>query len=61
MQTQNKGGDVLARGNSRCQFAPMGGAVSQEAWDKMFEPETDSPAAESPKTPVETATEEPTK
>lgn len=36
MQTTNKGGDVLARGGSRCQFAPMGGNVSQQKWDNMW-------------------------
>jgi len=42
MQTMNKGGDVLARGNARCQFAPMGGGVSQEKWDAMWTTESDS-------------------
>lgn len=35
--SQNNGGDVLARGNVSCIFAPMGGKVSQAKWDAMFE------------------------
>lgn len=35
--SQNKGGDVLARGSVRCQFAPVDSKkVSQEAWDAAF-------------------------
>jgi hypothetical protein len=37
MQTINKGGDVLARGNASCVFPPAGGNVSQKKWDKMWE------------------------
>lgn len=38
------GGDVLARGGSRCQFPPAGGRISQERWDAMWAPEvTDEP------------------
>lgn len=42
MQTQNKGGDVLASGAVRAQFPPASG-VSQEKWDSIFadfDPET---------------------
>lgn len=35
--SQNNGGDVLARGNVRCIFAPMGGNVTQSKWDSMWE------------------------
>ena len=50
MQTTNKGGDVLARGGSRCQFAPMGGNVSQEAWDAMWVSDnSDSELLDAPK------------
>jgi hypothetical protein len=59
MQTTNKGGDVLARGGSRCQFAPMGGNVSQQKWDEMWSSEDSNTAAvDSPKetTPSEKET-----
>lgn len=36
---ENNGGDVLARGGHRATFKPMGGNISQEKWDAMFEPE----------------------
>jgi len=39
MQTVNKGGDVLARGNTSCQFPPAGGEVTQEKWDAMWQNE----------------------
>lgn len=31
-----KGGDVLARGGSRCQFPPAGGNVSEDKWQSIF-------------------------
>ena len=37
MQTVNKGGDVLARGNTSCQFPPAGGNVTEKKWKKIFE------------------------
>lgn len=37
MQTQNKGGDVLASGAVRNTFPPAGGNVSQEKWDSIFD------------------------
>jgi hypothetical protein len=37
MQTVNKGGDVLARGNARCTYPPAGGNVSQKKWNSIFE------------------------
>jgi hypothetical protein len=37
MQTQNNGGDSLARGASRAQFRPMGENVTKEKWDAMWE------------------------
>jgi hypothetical protein len=36
MQTQNKGGDVLASGAVKAQFPPAGGSVTQEKWDEIF-------------------------
>lgn len=39
MQTVNKGGDVLARGNVRCQFPPAGGSVSDKQWEEMWKNE----------------------
>jgi hypothetical protein len=30
-------GDALAKGARKCQFPPMGGNVTQEKWDKIFE------------------------
>lgn len=35
--SENRGGDVLAAGAIRCQFAPAGGKVTQEQWDAIFE------------------------
>lgn len=35
-------GDTLAKGGVRAQFPPAGGAISQEAWDKIWE-DTDEP------------------
>lgn len=39
MQTVNKGGDVLARGNARCTYPPAndGGKITQKKWDAMWE------------------------
>ncbi len=39
MQTINKGGDVLARGNSKCTYPPAndGGQITQKRWDAMWE------------------------
>ena len=39
MRTENKGGDTLASGGTRCQFRPAGSRMTQEDWDKMWEPE----------------------
>jgi hypothetical protein len=35
--SENKGGDVLARGNVRCTFQPAGSKVSQKKWDKIWD------------------------
>lgn len=35
MQTQNNGGDVLARGGVRAQFAPA--QTTQEKWNAAFD------------------------
>lgn len=50
MQTQNKGGDVLASGGVRAQFPPAN-KITQDKWDSIFadfDPEkykkTDKPA-----------------
>lgn len=37
MQTQNKGGDVLASGGIRAQFPPAGSGKTQKEWDAMWE------------------------
>jgi hypothetical protein len=34
---ENNGGDVLARGGTRCTFKPAGAKKTQEEWDAMFE------------------------
>jgi hypothetical protein len=36
MQTQNKGGDVLASGGIKAQFPPAGSGKTQEEWDEMW-------------------------
>jgi hypothetical protein len=36
MQTQNKGGDVLASGGVKCQFPPAGNGISQKKWDEIW-------------------------
>lgn len=36
MQTQNKGGDVLASGAVKNTFPPAGGSVTREKWDAIW-------------------------
>lgn len=36
MQTKNNGGDVLARGGVRANFAATDGGVTQEKWDNIW-------------------------
>ena len=51
--TENSGGDRLASGASKFQFRPMGGNLTQEAWDRLWEddkPEQRSSDADAPST-----------
>lgn len=39
--SENNGGDVLAKGGTRCQFRAAGANVTKEAWDRIWAEDTD--------------------